>query len=130
MATKDIGQRVLDRRLELGYYRQSEAAQAAGVSSTTWGLLEAKDQVPKTLRVRQQIARALQWPPDALEQLEQGHRPAPKPTDAEQLAQTLEHTIEEMAKARAEDRRWYAEQIAGLRQALDDVRREVQARRQ
>lgn len=122
MEKSEIAQRVLDRRLELGYYRQSEAAQQAGVSPTTWGLLEAQGQVPKTSRLRHQIARALQWPPDIFEQMLTGQPPKPVRTPSDDLAETLEQGLERVAQAvregRDEDRRWYAEQIAALRREL------------
>jgi DNA-binding XRE family transcriptional regulator len=118
----EIAQQVLDRRLELGYYRQSEAAQQAGVSPTTWGLLESQGQVPKTTRLRHQVARALQWPPDVFEQMLTGQAPKPVRTQGDELAEVLDQGLARLAEAiqagRDEDRSWYREQLEALRREL------------
>jgi DNA-binding XRE family transcriptional regulator len=62
-----LGDRVRDRRLELGYGTQADAARAADIGTTTWGLLETGKQVPKSVRVRRRVARVLRWPPDAFD---------------------------------------------------------------
>ena len=63
----DLGRRVEKRRLELGYGTQAEAAQAAGVSVATWGLLETGKSIPATARVRRKVSDALKWPPDVFD---------------------------------------------------------------
>lgn len=70
-----VGRAILDRRLEVGYSTQGEAATAAGIGTTTWGLMEAKGLLPKTPRVRRAISRALNWPAGALDNLASGRNP-------------------------------------------------------
>ena len=80
----DWGHAVLNRRLELGYASQRDAAAVAGVGTTTWGLIETGRALPKTARVRRRVAMALQWPPDALDKLAAG---AGAPQAAQRAAQ-------------------------------------------
>lgn len=87
----DIGRQVRDRRLQLGYTSQAQAALAAGIGQDTWGQLE-RGKLPKTPVVRGKIARALGWPRNALDIIEAGARPAddPRSPDAALLRQFAE----------------------------------------
>lgn len=62
-----IGDEVKRRRLELGL-SQRAAASAAGVSTTTWLSLEKYGNAVNDLTARN-VARALDWPADALDRL-------------------------------------------------------------
>ena len=76
---------VLQKRLDLGLTQQ-EAADRAGVSLSTWNLLETGNQRrfrPLTLAA---IAKALRWTPDSFQRMEDGF--APRPIAAEEIEDT------------------------------------------
>lgn len=55
---------------------QGDAAQAAGVSVATWQKAESGRPMEYQPRTKKAIARALQWPDDALDRLVAGEDPA------------------------------------------------------
>ena len=68
------------RRGELGL-TQGQAAQAANVSLSTWSRIENETGWMMPIHSnRAAIARALQWPPDALDRIAAGEDPAALPT--------------------------------------------------
>lgn len=92
-----LGQRVQARRIELGFDTQIDAAAAAGVGTTTWGLLEAKGIVPTTRRMRHKITQVLEWPPDALEEGKRNRPPAPIAPQADP-SESLEAQVAELRR--------------------------------
>ena len=57
----------------------TEAARVGGLARETWSRFENNKQVPSRTSATK-IARALRWPPDALERIEAGEDPADLPT--------------------------------------------------
>lgn len=110
---RELGEAVLARRLELGYATQQDAARAAGVGTTTWGLLEGGKQVPKTKRLRLAITRALQWPDDALDDPNVAPPPSPtegllgpdQPVTRRYFDEAIEKVRSEIAAVRSSSRR-------------------------
>jgi DNA-binding XRE family transcriptional regulator len=102
-----LGDRVRDRRLELGFGTQADAARAADIGTTTWGLLETGKQVPKSVRVRRRIARVLRWPPDVFDTPE---APLSGPVDAVAL-------IDQLGELRREVR----ERFDGLEELVEQL---------
>jgi hypothetical protein len=111
---KELGRAVLNRRLELGYDSQAAAAAAANVGTTTWHLLETGKAIPKTPRVRRQIAKVLKWPEAALDRKGRSARPAAAEA--------------ELGPDEPVTRRYFDEQIAELRRAIEAAGPPGQAR--
>jgi transcriptional regulator with XRE-family HTH domain len=95
-----IGQQVRQRREALGF-TQKEAAEAAGVSEPTWGLLENGRQEgykPLTLRG---VCRALGWAGDSFDRMAAGKEPRLLQSARVNLsdlgAEDLAHLLEEAA---------------------------------
>lgn len=61
------------RRIEKGY-TQPKAAEAAGISITTWNSIE-KGRSSGAALARAAICRLLGWSPDSIERLERGDKP-------------------------------------------------------
>lgn len=71
-----IGAEVRSRRLALRL-TQKEAAQRAGISEPTWGLLEGGHQSGYKPLTVVGVCRALQWSPDSIERMLSGAEPVP-----------------------------------------------------
>lgn len=120
-----VGQAVIDRRLEVGYGTMQEAANAARVGTTTWGMLESKGKLPKTARIKRAVCDALRWPSDALDLLEAGRPvaglPRPVAVSSPPPRDFLVGRVEELQ--RRMDLQDAA--IEGLAGGLEDLRRQV-----
>lgn len=74
MNWKLIGDAVRARREELAM-SQHDAAEAAGVSVPTWGVIENARQDGYKPRTVMRVCRALKWQADAFERIDQGLEP-------------------------------------------------------
>lgn len=83
--------REIRRRRRALSLTQEQAAQAADVSISTWGNLEAGRQTDPSPTTAAGVARALGWPSDFLARIEAGGSPeaAGQPLDGPELLATL-----------------------------------------
>lgn len=107
-----VAETVKRRRVERGL-SQRAAAQAAGLSPTTWGSLELHHQRLEPLS-RPKIARALGWTPDSLDRILAGGEP-------EDDGSGPPRSTEERLNAVEAD-------VAEIRQILDRVVQGIEAR--
>jgi hypothetical protein len=83
------------RRVECGFRRQEDAADAGGIGVEAWRDIENSRKTRYRRTTLASVARALEWPADAVEAIAQGASvPAAKPIE-DRIA-NLEHRFNEL----------------------------------
>jgi transcriptional regulator with XRE-family HTH domain len=120
-----VAEAVRRRRLALGLTVPEACAASAGmVSVAVWSILENARQDRYKERSLAGVAKALQWPPDAIERVLAGEDPALlTAAPADDRAETVEQRVEALAAKLGELERSLAERdrvIEELRRRLED----------
>lgn len=119
-----IGERIQQRRAEKGW-TQAQAAEAAGVAVTTWRMMERGAQDSFRTLTLVAVAKALDWPSDALLSGEAPETIArekrdPHPASPGQEKGALSELIRQRASRLSEDSQMVVLTLLARLQALED----------
>lgn len=91
-----VADAVADRRAEMGFKRQEDAAEAADVGVTVWREIEGAKKTVYRRGTLTRIAKLFGWPPDMLQRIAAGEDP-PASTDPATLRR-LEQVEERLGR--------------------------------